>query len=142
MLNFSIYLSLFLSAFIAATLMPTASEAYLVGLILMDQYPVGGLILVASVGNVLGSMVNYLLGRFFIYQRLHTVKHNSPFIRAQAFYHSYGKWCLLFSWLPIIGDPLTLVAGIMRESFWTFMLLVTIAKVGRYVVLTALTLLY
>ncbi|ESZ28704.1 membrane protein [Mesorhizobium sp. L2C084A000] len=60
--------------------------------------------------------------------------------RAQVWYRRYGKWSLLLSWLPIVGDPLTVVAGVLREPFRVFLLLVTAAKVGRYLVLAAMTL--
>jgi membrane protein YqaA with SNARE-associated domain len=58
--------------------------------------------------------------------------------RAEQWYRRYGKWSLLASWLPIIGDPLTVVAGALREPFTTFVLIVTVAKAGRYLVLIAL----
>jgi membrane protein YqaA with SNARE-associated domain len=60
--------------------------------------------------------------------------------RAQRWYQRYGRWSLLASWMPVIGDPLTLVAGIMREPLPVFLALVTVAKVGRYVALAAITL--
>lgn len=60
--------------------------------------------------------------------------------KAQAGYHRYGRWSLLLSWVPVIGDPLTVMAGVMKEPFWSFLAIVTVAKAGRYVVLTGLTL--
>lgn len=133
---------LFLSAFVAATLLPTASEAVLVGMLLGAEHPVQALLLVATVGNVLGSAVNWVLGRWIERFRARPWFPVRPqaLERAQAWYQRYGKWSLLLSWAPVIGDPLTMVAGVMREPFPVFLLLVTIAKFGRYAVLTLLTL--
>lgn len=135
------YLGLFLVAFAAATILPFQSEAVLVGLLLTENFPTALLVVVASAGNVLGSVANWLLGigieRFkdrgwfpVSAQRL---------AQAQRWYQRYGKWSLLGSWLPIIGDPLTVIAGVLREPFWMFLVLVAIAKVSRYLVLTAIT---
>ena len=129
------YFNLFLSAFLAATLLPAQSEALL--LYLLGNYPAWTLIGVASIGNVLGSCVNFWLGchmqrlmhhRFFPFNETQIAK-------AQMRYRRYGAYSLLFSWLPIVGDPLTLIAGVMRERFWRFVLLVSLAKTARYVVL-------
>lgn len=131
--------ALFLTAFGAATLLPMQSEAVLVGLLLQGDYPVFLLLAVATAGNVLGAIVNWWLGRYIEHwreKRWFPVS-EATLDRAQARYHRYGRWSLLLSWAPIIGDPLTVVAGVMREPFWSFLLLVTVAKAGRYVVLTA-----
>ncbi|TNF34039.1 MAG: DedA family protein [Gammaproteobacteria bacterium] len=137
MLEFSGYSGLFIAALAAATVLPMQSEALLVGLVLSEQYSVPLLLVVASLGNVLGSIINALLGRYIEHFR-----HKSWFPvnedklkRAQNFYHRYGRWSLLLSWVPIIGDPITVFAGVMREPWWSFVLLVSIAKVGRYLVL-------
>ncbi len=142
MTDLGAYSGLFLSAFVAATLLPTASEAVLVGLLLAGNQPAEMLILVASVGNVLGSVVNWVLGRWiehFKEKPWFPVKAAS-LAHAQAWYSRYGKWSLLLSWAPVIGDPLTVVAGVMREPFPVFLVLVTLAKVGRYLILAAITL--
>lgn len=142
MADWSAYGGLFLSAFIAATLLPTASEAVLVGLLVAGQQPVEMLLLVASVGNVLGAVVNWVLGRWVEHfkDKPWFPVNESSLERTQGWYRRYGKWSLLLSWAPVIGDPLTVVAGVMREPFPVFLLLVAVAKFGRYLVITAITL--
>lgn len=131
---------LFLSAFFAATILPAQSEAVLVGLLLAGHTP-WTLLLVATVGNVLGAVVNWLLGRGLAGASSRWAPQQGPMLeRAQRWYHRYGRWSLLLSWVPIIGDPLTVVAGMLREPLPVFLLLVTVAKLGRYLVLAAITL--
>lgn len=141
-LDLSAYLGLFLAAFAAATLLPAQSEAVLVGLLLSENFPTATLLAVATLGNVLGSLVNWLLGRYVERLRHKRWFPASPqqLEKAQRSYHRYGRWSLLLSWVPIIGDPLTLVAGMLREPLWSFLLLVTLAKGARYLVLAAVTL--
>lgn len=136
------YLALFLAAFLAATIVPAQSEAVLVGLILANKQPLLLLLLVATTGNVLGSVVNWLLGRFIEYFRDRPWFPVSPekLARAEAWYRRFGVWSLLLSWVPIIGDPLTVVAGVLKTPFLTFLALVTLAKAGRYIVLAVVTL--
>ncbi len=133
---------LFLTAFLAATLLPLQSEALLVGLIVQSQYSVALLVGVATLGNVLGSLINWWLGRFIErwQDRPWFPVSAEKLTKARAHYHRYGRWSLLFSWLPIVGDPLTVVAGMMREPLWRFLLIVVLAKAGRYSVLALLTL--
>lgn len=138
----SAYVGLFLSAFGAATLLPLQSEAVLVGLLALDEYPVWALLTVATTGNVLGSMVNWLLGRYiehWRHKRWFPVS-EEKLERAQRSYHRYGRWSLLLSWAPVIGDPLTVIAGMMREPLWSFTLIVLVAKAVRYLVLAGVTL--
>ncbi|MEY4761222.1 MAG: inner membrane protein YqaA [Pseudomonadota bacterium] len=109
----------------------------LTGLVLAGDHPLWLLLLVASVGNVLGSVVNWLLGRGierFRDRRWFPAK-GDAFDRAQRLYQRYGRWSLLLSWAPFIGDPLTLAAGVLREPFLPFLALVTVAKTLRYAVL-------
>lgn len=136
------YAGLFVAALAAATLLPMQSEAVLVGLLLTGDYTPWLLIAVASAGNVLGSVINWLLGRFIERYRDRRWFPVGPAAleRAQNWYRRYGKWSLLLSWAPVIGDPLTMVAGILREPLPMFLLLVTVAKVARYLVLAGLTL--
>jgi len=125
---------LFLSAFGAATLLPLQSEAVLVGLLAQMQYPVWLLVAVASLGNILGSCVNWWLGL-----KVEQYKNKKWFpvseqkmLQAQGIYQKYGFWSLLLSWIPIIGDPITLIAGLLKENFVRFVVMVSIAKIGRY----------
>ena len=125
---------LFLSAFGAATLLPLQSEAVLVGLLAQAQYPVWLLVAVASLGNILGSCVNWWLGL-----KVEQYKNKKWFpvseqkmLQAQGIYQKYGFWSLLLSWVPIIGDPITLIAGLLKENFVRFVVMVSIAKIGRY----------
>jgi len=136
------YIGLFGSAFIAATILPLQSEAVLVTLLVAGAHPVSVLIIVATVGNVLGSVVNWCLGRFLLRfkEKPWSPTSKDQLERAQNWYRRYGRWSLLGSWLPVVGDPLTVVAGVMREPLVPFLVLVTIAKGTRYLVLAALTL--
>lgn len=137
----ALYGGLFLSAFLSATLFPGQSEALLAGLVVAG-HPPWWLIVVASAGNVLGSVFNWGIGRGIERFRDRRWFPATPAMleRAQRWYARYGKWSLLLSWAPVIGDPLTLVAGVMRERFGIFLLLVTLAKAGRYLVVAVLTL--
>lgn len=142
MLTLSAYFGLFLSALGAATLLPLQSEGVLVALLLSQAYAPWALLLVASTGNVLGSVINWLLGRYLEHfrQRRWFPVSEARLQQAQHWYTRYGRWSLLLSWMPIIGDPLTLVAGVMRERLWVFLLIVGLAKTARYAVLVWLVL--
>lgn len=136
------YLSLFSVSLVAATFLPLQSEFVLVGLLLTGDFSVAALFLVATTGNVLGSLVNWGLGLYLLRwrdRRWFPVS-ETRLAQAQLAYGKYGFWSLLLSWMPVIGDPLTLAAGVMREPFWRFLLMVTLAKAGRYLVLIALAL--
>ncbi|WP_449192060.1 YqaA family protein [Thauera sp.] len=136
------YIGLFVAAFGAATLLPLQSEAVLVGLLVNAAHPPWALVIVASAGNVLGSVVNWLLGRYLERWRAYRwfPVRSDQLEKAQARYHRYGRWSLLLSWVPVIGDPLTVLAGVMREPLWSFVLIVAVAKAGRYIFIAALTL--
>lgn len=132
------YGGLFVVAFAAATVLPLQSEAALVALLLADYSP-WLLLPVASIENVLGSTINWAIGRaMYSFGSRHEMPRTTASLRmAKDWYRRYGRWSLLLSWLPIIGDPITVVAGLFRESLMVFLMLVTIAKVGRYLALTA-----
>mgnify|MGYP000288147564 CR=1 FL=1 len=134
------YLGLFASAFLAATLLPAQSELVLATLLAAESRSATLLIAVASLGNVLGACLNYGLGRGALAlqgKRWFPVG-PTALARAQSWYQRYGRWSLLLSWMPVVGDPLTLAAGVLRENLWIFLALVTLAKTGRYLVVAAL----
>ena len=125
-----IYLSLFSISFLAATVLPFSSELTLAGLISTSNYHNLLLLVVASFGNVLGSVFNWSLG---FYSRNLSTKKWFPFKetqieRSSKWFSKFGKWSLLFAWVPIIGDPLTFVAGLLRVRFFDFIILVAIGK--------------
>lgn len=123
------YLSIFLTAFLAATILPAQSEFVVVAAQRMD-YDVWIIWWLASIGNTLGSVVNYVLGRFLVrYQD-------------RRWFERFGKWSLLMAWAPFIGDPLTFIAGMLRLTFWQFLILVFISKAGRYAILLGITQLF
>ena len=136
------YVGLFASALIAATILPMQSEAVLVGLLAAGNQPFAILLIVATVGNVLGSVINWYLGCFLLRfrDRRWFPASDRQLSRAEGWYRRYGRWSLLASWMPVIGDPLTIVAGILREPLVPFLVLVTIAKGGRYLLVAAATL--
>lgn len=142
LIDLASYLGLFSAAFLAATLVPAQSEALLVGLIATKRHPLFALLLVATIGNVAGSLVNYILGRFIERFRRKSWFPVSPasLDKASGWYRRFGLWSLLLSWMPVIGDPITLVAGVLRAPFLPFLVLVTLAKFGRYALLAAVTL--
>ncbi|TJX06226.1 MAG: DedA family protein [Mesorhizobium sp.] len=123
-------------AFAAATILPAQSEAALAGLLASGAFSPAMLVAVASIGNILGSAVNWGLGRGIERFRdrpwfpLRPPRLN----RATSWYHRYGRWSLLLSWMPIVGDPLTVVAGVLREPLWSFVAIVAVAKLSRYLV--------
>jgi len=132
-----IYLSLLVISFLAATILPFSSELTLAGLVATSNYDNLLLLIVASLGNVLGSVVNWILG---FYSRDLSTKKWFPFKdeqieKSSKWFNKFGRWSLLFAWVPIIGDPLTLVAGLLRVKFIEFIILVTIGKVSRYIVI-------
>lgn len=115
------------------------SELVLSGLLTQHKNQVFALVAVASLGNTLGSMVNWWLGMNIL--KLHDYKwfplKNDKLEKVQRLYGKYGYWSLLLSWLPIVGDPLTLIAGVMREPLWRFTLIVAVAKTSRYMLIAA-----
>ena len=141
MAHLGAYSGLFIAAFLAATILPAQSEAGLAALILVSPASTTLLVATASLGNVLGSLVNWYLGRGinrFTGKRWFPA--STQLSRATSWYSRYGRWSLLLSWVPVIGDPLTVVAGIMREPLLRFLLIVGIAKTSRYIVVALLAL--
>lgn len=134
------YLGLFLWSFLAATVLPLSSEAVLAGMEVSGGFSTAGLFLVASLGNTLGSVVNWALGRFCLHwrdRRWFPVKPRE-LERAGHLFNRYGVWSLLFAWVPVFGDPLTLAAGILKTRFRVMLPLVALGKCTRYAVLLGL----
>ena len=132
--GFGTYLSLFFAAFLAATIFPAQSELLLAYLLPSREHDWALLLATATIGNVLGSVVNWLLGRTverFRDRRWFPVS-NKSLERAEHWYSRWGKWSLLLSWAPVVGDALTVAAGMLRTPLATFLALVFIAKSGRY----------
>lgn len=133
------YGGLFAAALLAATVLPAQSEVVLGYLDATGAHDVRVLLLVATTGNVLGSVVNWAMGRYLVHfkeRRWFPIK-PAQIDRATAWFNRWGIWSLLLAWMPVIGDPLTFVAGILRVGFWPFLLLVAAGKAARYAVLLA-----
>ena len=132
---FLFYSGLFVSAFLAATILPAQSEAGLVALLSLGELSIFWLIAVASIGNILGAVVNWFLGCHL--GKLKSKKWfpvgEARMIRATRWFQKFGVYSLLLSWMPIIGDPITLAAGIFGVRLSLFLALVSIAKIGRYI---------
>jgi len=127
---------LFLAAFLAATILPFSSEALLILMISISGESTIPLI-VASAGNILGSFLNYyigLKGDRFVLHRLFKLD-ESTIEKARLRFNHYGIYILLLAWVPVIGDPLTVAAGMFRANIWIFAILVSIGKISRYAVL-------
>ena len=120
-----------------ATIIPFGSEVYFITLLSLDKYNHFILFVVASVGNVLGSLFNWICGfyiNFFIKKSWFPINNKIIDIGNKLF-TKYGKWSLLISWFPLIGDPITFVAGTLRYPIIPFLVLVSIGKVGRYLII-------
>ena len=140
MTDLLVYAGMFAIALLAASILPFQSEAALAVLLIAGKQPVGLLILFASLGNIVGSTINWWLGCYinrFRDRKWFPVKDES-LIRAEKWYRRYGRGLLLLSWVPIIGDPLTVAAGVLKEPLWSFLLIVAVAKISRYVIFAAI----
>ena len=128
------FFGLFVAAFLAATILPLSSEVVLSALLLNGGSPIG-FVTVATVGNVLGSLTNYGLGYWAgpkVAKKWLKIS-EEKFIRAERRFEKYGLVSLCFAWVPVVGDPITVVAGILRIRLAWFVLLVTAGKLLRYI---------
>ena len=128
------YLTLFKSALAAATILPAQSEALLAYQVSLNPGYTAQLIRVATIGNVLGSIVNWWLRRLakkFEDKSWFPISENK-LLQGEQYYIKYGRFSLLVSWVPFIGDTITIAAGVLREPLWSFVTLVSIAKCSRY----------
>jgi len=133
------YFLLFSSSLLAATVLPFYSEVVLFALVRQGE-PVVTLIIIASVGNTLGAVVNWYLGRFLLHyqdRRWFYFKRDQV-AKMQYWFQRYGVWSLLFAWLPLGGDALTFIAGIMKVRIGVFLLLVGVGKSLRYIAVVGL----
>ncbi len=135
-----VYTTLFFISLLAATLLPGGSEALLLYNIL-EGYDLFLLLLVATIGNTTGSLINYFLGHKGADYLLHKgVLDSSSLQKGYHFFEKYGIWALLLSWVPIIGDPITLVAGVLKYDIKSFIMIVFFAKGVRYLIVAYIVL--
>ena len=135
------YAGLFIAAFLAATILPFSSEVVLSLLLLKGLNPMV-LVFIATSGNVLGSFVNYaigLWGSMFVVSKILKISEDE-YIKTEQRFRKYGVYSLLFAWVPVIGDPLTVIAGALRINVVLFFALVTSGKLARYILVSYLTL--
>jgi membrane protein YqaA with SNARE-associated domain len=133
-------LALFLLSFLAATIIPLGSEWLLIALIL-NGFDARSVVAVATLGNYLGACTTYAIGFYgseFLIKKILRVDDDS-LTRAMSLYKKYGSWSLLFSWIPILGDPLCLAGGVLRLGFPVFSVLVFLGKFARYAAIAYLT---
>jgi membrane protein YqaA with SNARE-associated domain len=131
------YFQLLIISFLAATILPLSSELVLSTMLLTDSFDKYLLLVVASFGNIFGSSVNWYLGKKILIfkDRKWFPVNDKQIAKSEMYFKKYGIWSLLLAWVPIIGDPLTVIAGILRVNFFTFLLLVSVSKTSRYIFL-------
>mgnify|MGYP001224448289 FL=1 len=129
------YFKLFIISFLAATILPLSSEIVLTTMLLTNLFEKNILLIVASSGNILGSLFNWYLGKkITIFQNRKWFPVSPEQLnKSQKYFQKYGLWSLLLAWVPVIGDPLTLLAGVLRVRFSIFFILVSISKISRYI---------
>jgi membrane protein YqaA with SNARE-associated domain len=135
------YPALFLLSFLASTLVPLGSE-WLLAVLLINGFDPSMVVSIATLGNSCGALTTYAVGLWgapFLVQRVLRISHESQ-QRSERYFARYGSWMLLFSWVPVLGDPLCLVSGVLRTGFWRFVLLVSVGKFIRYLVVARLVL--
>lgn len=137
MADLALYGGLFLTAFVAATLLPAGSEAAFAALLAAESGDPVVLFFCAVTGNTLGACLNWWLGlKALHFQNRRWVPFSAEQIdKASKRFKRYGSWSLLFAWLPVVGDPLTFIAGSLRIRFALFLPLVLAGKAGRYAVI-------
>ena len=140
MVHISDLIFLFLSSFLAATIFPAQSEIFLASLNIVGNHDKLLLLAIATIGNVLGALVNWFIGYYLIKfkDRKWFPLKEKQLKKYSNIYQKWGIWSLLFAWMPIIGDPLTVMAGIFRTNIWLFLLLVTIGKASRYLFIVSI----
>ena len=128
-------MKLFIISLLAATILPLSSEIVLTTMLLTNLFEKNILLIVASSGNILGSIFNWYLGKkitIFKDRKWFPVS-QEQLNKSQKYFQKYGLWSLLLAWVPVIGDPLTLLAGVLKVRFSIFFILVSISKISRYI---------
>lgn len=140
MAELHILIILFLVALVSATFIPSQGEIVLFALLATGEYHPWQLVLVACAGNIIGTSINYFIGRY-----IHHFRHRKWFpvkykyiLKAEHIFKKHGLWTLLLAWVPFIGDPITIVAGVLRVKFWLFLPLAGVGRSLRYVFVLAL----
>lgn len=135
----ALYGALFISAFLAATILPVSSEVVLAGMIVSGRGDPALLLAVATIGNTLGSVVNWIMGRGIDTLRTRRWFPVTPerYEQASRTLRRFGEWTLLFAWLPVVGDALTIAAGAARVNLGVFVALVALGKAARYAAIIA-----
>jgi|TARA_B110000114_G_C15084421_1_gene395495 membrane protein YqaA with SNARE-associated domain len=131
------YINLTLVSFLAATILPFSSEIFLSVMILSKEYQSVLLLLFAGIGNISGSVVNWYIGKkilIFKNKKWFPVSSNQ-LNKSQEIFNKFGSWSILIAWVPIIGDPITVLAGVLKVKFLKFFILVTLSKLSRYIFL-------
>jgi membrane protein YqaA with SNARE-associated domain len=129
------YLGLFVTTFLSATILPFSSELLLIGM-LKNNYSVFNCVLIATIGNSLGGVTNYFIGKIGNPLWLKKVgMKETKIIKQQSIIQKYGAWLALVSWIPIIGDPLMIAIGFYRVPFIPFIILLVVGKAARYLVI-------
>jgi membrane protein YqaA with SNARE-associated domain len=127
---------LFILSFLAATILPIGSEWLLITMVLQG-FSLDKVVIIATLGNYLGALTTYMIGIWgaeYLIRRILRIG-DTQLVRAKKLYGMYGLWSLLLSWLPVIGDPLCLIAGVFRIGFFRFSVLVFVGKFCRYAIL-------
>lgn len=135
------YSSLFILSFLASTLLPVGSE-FLLATMIASGYEASLVVVIATVGNSLGAFTTYVIGiagSSFLIRRVLRLSEKSS-LQAESIFRRYGSWTLLFSWVPVVGDPLCLIAGTFRMPFLRFASLVVLGKGARYAAAAWITL--
>lgn len=131
--------TVFVVAFVSATLLPLGSEPAVLGLLKLNPELFWPAILVATAGNTLGGAVSWWMG-YGAHRMMDRYRGSTPHVRAIDWLQRFGPKACLLSWLPVVGDPLCAVAGWLRLPFWPCVLYMAIGKFLRYVTMTALLL--
>lgn len=133
-MDYWIYFSLFISCFLSATILPFASEVGLAAVIASGYDPITS-VAIATIGNSLGGITNYYLGKFgkFLWMKKGSIESQKQ-KKITNYITKYGSFCALLSWAPIIGDPLLVMLGFMRIKLLPVVIFMVVGKLIRYIV--------